>query len=262
VQDVTEARRRDAQLNRTGEQLAAQRIRLAIEQAHTEELRRLLYPEPERTVRSGAMRVFARHVAPKSIHRFRGDFYDVTVTDDGAVLTVGDVFGSGAGAATAVARVRHAARVLCLAGLAPAAVLTLLNEEFTHDELPPMASLIVARFSHDRLAWAQAGHFAPILLRGGRGRSLSRPPGVALGLTPTASYEENHIGLRPGDTFVFYTDGLIGSLDGDGDPVRQLVRGFGRAWRQGGAIALLDAFLRPTEDEACVVAAEFDPVEA
>jgi PAS domain-containing protein len=256
AQDVTEVRRRDVQLSRTGQQLAAQRIRLAAEQAHTDELRRLLYPAPEQTVEAGRLRLLARHLAPKSIHQFRGDFYDVIPTDDGAVITLGDVFGSGAAAATAVARLRHAARVLCLPGMAPATILALLNEDLTHDAQPPMASLVVARFSQETLWWAQAGHFAPILLRNGRGRSLQRPPGVALGLTPNARYEEGRLALRGGDTLIFFTDGLISALDADSDPVQHLVRGFGQAWRQGGAAAVLDGFLRPSEDEACVVAVE------
>ena len=216
----------------------------------------MLYPSPEQTLEAGRLRVLARHLAPKSIHRFRGDFYDVIPTEDGAVITMGDVFGSGAAAATAVARLRHAARVLCLPGMAPATILTLLNEDLTRDAQPPMASLVVARFSHESVTWAQAGHFAPILLRNGRGRSLPRPGGVALGLTAQARYQEGQLTLRTGDTVIFLTDGLIGSLDGDTDPVTQLVRGFGRAWREGGPAAVLDGFLRPTEDEACVVAVE------
>jgi PAS domain-containing protein len=254
AQDVTDARRRDAQLNRAGEQLASQRIRFATEQAHTEELRRLLYPSPDRAVDAGRLRLLARHVAPKSIPRFRGDFYDITPIEDGAVVTLGDVFGSGASAATAVARLRHAARVLCLAGLGPATVLNLLNEELARDVQPPMASLVVARFTQESVIWAQAGHYAPIRLRDGRGRSLRRPAGLALGLIPDARYTDARLGLREDDTMIFYTDGLISALDRDNDPVSSLVRGFGRAWREGGAAAVLDGFLRPTEDEACVVA--------
>jgi serine phosphatase RsbU (regulator of sigma subunit) len=162
----------------------------------------------------------------------------------------------GTAAATAAARLRHTARVLCLPGTAPARILGLLNQELTTDAQPPMASLVVARFSQEELVWAQAGHFAPVLLRNGRARSLRRPSGVALGLTPGAHYEEGRLALRDGDTVIFFTDGLIDPLDGDPDPVQQLVRGFSRAWRQGGSGAVLDGFLRPAEDEACVVAVE------
>ena len=115
---------------------------------------------------------------------------------------------------------------------------------------------MVARLTPDSLVWAQAGHFAPILLRNGRGRSLNRAAGVALGLTRHGRYEEGRLALRDGDSVVFYTDGLLSSLTGEADPVPHLVRGFGQAWRRGGAAAVLDEFLRPTEDEACVVVAE------
>jgi PAS domain-containing protein len=256
AQDVTDALRREVQLSRTGEQLAAQRIRLAAEQRHTDELRRLLYPAPDQAVPAGRLCVLARHLAPRGIDRFRGDFYDITPTEDGAVVTIGDVFGSGAPAAIAVARLRYAARVLTRPGLTPARILTLLNDELARDAQPPMASMVVARFSQDSVAWAQAGHYAPILLREGRGRSLRRPPGVALGLTPDAHYADGRLAMRDGDTVVFYTDGLISPLDRGTDPVPTLVRGFSRAWRLGGAAAVLEGFLSPTADEACVVAVD------
>ena len=261
VQDVTQTRRRDRQLSRREEQLATQRIHGAAEQAYTDELRRLLYPPAEHTRVDSQVTVRARHVAPKSIQRFRGDFYDIVEVRDGFVLTVGDVFGSGVPAATTMVRLRHAARALSLAEVDPAEILSLLNGELHSDEEPPLASLVVARFRHDDLSlrWAQAGHFAPALIRAGRTRSLTRPEGIVLGLTSRAHYEEARLTLRESDLLVCYTDGVLSSLGPVVDPVSHLVRGFGVAHREGGPAALLNRYLRPAEDEACVVTVEIGP---
>jgi PAS domain-containing protein len=259
VQDVTQTKRRDRQLSRREEQLAAQRIHGAAEQAYTDELRRLLYPPAEHTRVNGRVTLRARHVAPKSIQQFRGDFYDIVEVPGGIVLTVGDVFGSGVGAATTMVRLRHAARALSLAGVDPAEILTLLNGELDSDEEPPLASLVVARFRQSDLSWAQAGHFAPALIRAGRTRSLNRPGGIALGLTKHARYDEARLALRESDVLVFYTDGVLSGLGPVVDPVSQLVRGFGVAHREGGPATLLDRYLRPAEDEACVVTVEIGP---
>ena len=66
------------------------------------------------------------------------------------------------------------------------------------------------------LTWAQAGHPAPLLFRGGTGRQLRRPEGVLLGATPRIAYEETETRLLPGDVLVLHTDGLTraaGALD-------------------------------------------------
>jgi sigma-B regulation protein RsbU (phosphoserine phosphatase) len=59
-----------------------------------------------------------------------------------------------------------------------------------------------------RLAYANAGHNPP-LLRGADGqvRPLDRG-GTVLGLFRDSPYEQEVIGLRPGDRLLFFTDGL------------------------------------------------------
>jgi hypothetical protein len=259
----SEIRPRDVEHN-IGERLAVHRIHLAAEQAHADELRRLLYPAPEQVFTDGPLTILARHAATRSINYFRGDFYAITAVMAGAVVAVGDVFGSGIAAANTTARLRHGIRVLGLAGLGPAEMLALLNRELNQDEDPPLASLVLARFGRgDRgggepqVVWAQAGHFAPVLVRSGRVRSLHRPPGPALGLLPNAPYRDAVVRLRPADLLILYTDGVLVGQDGEADPVRQVIRGFGAALRDGGPAALMDRWVRPAEDEACVVAAGY-----
>jgi hypothetical protein len=88
---------------------------------------------------------------------------------------------------------------------------------------------------------------------------MNRPGGIALGLTKHARYDEARLALRESDVLVFYTDGVLSGLGPVVDPVSQLVRGFGVAHREGGPATLLDRYLRPAEDEACVVTVEIGP---
>ncbi len=58
------------------------------------------------------------------------------------------------------------------------------------------------------LSWAQAGHAAPLLFRGGSGRALVPPEGVLLGATSGAAYGQAEERLEAGDVLVLHTDGL------------------------------------------------------
>jgi serine phosphatase RsbU (regulator of sigma subunit) len=68
------------------------------------------------------------------------------------------------------------------------------------------------------LTWIGAGHPPPLLIRGGRIRTLelsSVPPlGVHLEAAPVVATES----LEPGDLLLFYTDGLVEARGPDGEP--------------------------------------------
>ncbi|HEX6873222.1 MAG TPA: SpoIIE family protein phosphatase [Micromonosporaceae bacterium] len=262
LHDVTAAGCRQSEFDRISEQLALLRMDLGSQRALVEDVRRLLYPPSDHCVEGRGLTLRVRHLASASMHRFRGDFYDVVGTGSATVLILGDVFGCGVAAAAAMVRLRHAARALALAGVDPARLLALLNHDLTRDPEPPLASMMVAAFTPPTatVTWAQAGHLPPVLLRQGRGRTLRRPAGVAIGLTAQAQYAAAVTSLRPGDTLVGYTDGVLSGLDPFGDPHRELVRQLGQAHRCGGSPALLDRFVRPGADEACLAVAEFTGV--
>ncbi len=129
------------------------------------------------------------------------------------------------------------------------------------DAEPPLASVLVARYvrADACLIWAQAGHLAPAVLTAGQARLLDRPAGVALGLLPDARYAESQLRLRPGDIVACYTDGVVyGRTDEPtevaADPLAALLTRLRHAARRGGLPGVLDACLRPREDEACLLA--------
>ena len=64
------------------------------------------------------------------------------------------------------------------------------------------------------LCWSNAGHPAPILVRAdGTTVLLERPPDRLLGVSPDAVRHDHSVPVHPGDTVVFYTDGLVEQRD-------------------------------------------------
>lgn len=62
-----------------------------------------------------------------------------------------------------------------------------------------------------------AGHNASLLLPAKGKVERIRPPGIALGLTRKATYEQVEFTLAPGDRLILYTDGITEARDGAGD---------------------------------------------
>src|SRR5262249_32614279 len=58
------------------------------------------------------------------------------------------------------------------------------------------------------LTYTNAGHLAPVLLRGGDVHSLDST-GTVVGAFPFARYEERSVPLDHGDLVVAYTDGVV-----------------------------------------------------
>jgi len=110
------------------------------------------------------------------------------------------------------------------------------------------------------LRWARAGHLPPVLVRGGTATELPLPGGVLLGMDPDATYEEATQSLRPGDTLLLFTDGLI-EQRGESivDVLREFVATLGPPHGQeltaaAQADQILANAVSDTEDDACLVA--------
>jgi hypothetical protein len=256
MQDITDIRRRDAETAHAFERLAAHRLVSAAERSQAFELRAALLPAGETCLHHQQWNVVARHAASSNLARFKGDFYETLRVGEDLVIIVGDVFGSGVPAADAMVRLRHASRALALADIAPAEIMKLLNRELCDDPDPPLASLLIARFTRPgTIAWAQAGHYSPIMLRDGHSRSLRRPDGHALGLGSETTYRETHTTMRPGDLVVVFTDGVLHGRKASGNPTATLAVDISAY--AGDAAGLARRFTRPGDDEACLVAVEW-----
>ena len=60
--------------------------------------------------------------------------------------------------------------------------------------------------------YVKAGHPGPIVVSRDGVRCLEKGGGIPIGILPDAEYEEEQVELAPGDSLVFYTDGVLETL--------------------------------------------------
>jgi serine phosphatase RsbU (regulator of sigma subunit) len=169
------------------------------------------------------MRVAARYRPAGEGVEVGGDFYDVFAGGpDRWVLVVGDVCGKGAEAAAVTALARYTLRAEAARELPPGEALARLNAAMLRQQDDGrFLTLAYAVLSYERdgvrLVVACAGHPPPVVLRNGRGSALLGHPGSLLGIFEDPSFVERSVVLEPGDSAVFYTDGVT-----EGNPVRRI----------------------------------------
>jgi hypothetical protein len=167
-------------------------------------------PDP-RLGKDAGLDIAVRH-RPAGTDRGAGDWYDVMPMPGGdLLLVVGDIAGHGVAAVTAMVGARRALRGLADTGASPAELLRQLNYGACHLTDGLTGTVICGQYNPARreLRWARAGHLPPVLVRGGAAATLPLPEGMLLGVDPAADYAEVALALQPGDTLLFYTDGLI-----------------------------------------------------
>jgi sigma-B regulation protein RsbU (phosphoserine phosphatase) len=148
-----------------------------------------------------------------------GDWYDAFLLPDGrAMLVIGDVTGHDAPAAATMAQVRGMLRAIAQStGGSPAAVLSCLDEVLASLEFHTLVTVAVATIDlrgagegTALLCWSSAGHLPPVFVRAdGRVQLLERTPERVLGVDPSVVRTDHELTLRPGDTLLLYTDGLV-----------------------------------------------------
>jgi serine phosphatase RsbU (regulator of sigma subunit)/predicted ester cyclase len=152
-----------------------------------------------------------------------GDFYEFFELDDGRVgFAVGDATGKSVPAALVMT-----ATCAFLGGVAtasrsssPGEVLAQVNEAAL-TRIPP--NMFVTCFygvldpSSGRLVYANAGHNLPCCCHDEGAVTELKARGMPLGLMPGMSYEENQTILVPGESVLFYTDGLIEAHNSRGE---------------------------------------------
>ncbi|HLM48899.1 MAG TPA: SpoIIE family protein phosphatase [Solirubrobacteraceae bacterium] len=144
-----------------------------------------------------------------------GDFYDLFEVGDGAwVLVVGDVVGKGAEAAAVTALARYTMRAAAMAGGRPDHILAVLNEAILRQRTEAEFCTVCAgrlepvQDGGMRLAVVSGGHPLPVLVPAdGPARFVGRP-GTLLGVMPEPVLTETAVDVVPGDTVIFYTDGV------------------------------------------------------
>jgi len=173
---------------------------------------------PEKLPRARNLRVAAKCIPARTVS---GDFYDFFryQRSGHCVGLLADVSGKGAAAAIYAALASGVVRSLADNEMPPAAMLSHLNSRLFARGLEGNF-VAQAYFTWDddtrTLELSNSGLPEPLLLRKGVVQTLPIH-GLPLGLFFEANYEALRIQCEPGDTFVFYTDGVVDQLDRDGN---------------------------------------------
>ena len=141
-----------------------------------------------------------------------GDYYDwVKIYDDQIGIVIADVSGKGVPAAILMAFLRAGLRAATLVGYAPnismARVNYLLWESIERNQFVTAFHGILDA-SNRTLAYSNAGHNPPLLLKAGGEARFIEYGEQPLGMFKDTRYHQYHLLIEPGDVFVLYTDGV------------------------------------------------------
>ncbi|WP_321475332.1 SpoIIE family protein phosphatase [uncultured Paludibaculum sp.] len=151
-----------------------------------------------------------------------GDYYDFLTTPGGAVgLAIGDVAGKGVPAALLMAGLQASLRGLILGGVTDLRELMAKLNLLVYDASPAnrFATFFYGLYepAASRLRYSSAGHNPSLLVRATGEHDWLKTPGVGLGMTRRAQYEQADVALHPGDTLVLYTDGVTEARNPQGE---------------------------------------------
>jgi serine phosphatase RsbU (regulator of sigma subunit) len=169
---------------------------------------------PKRLPETPGLELVAHYEAAGRGAEAGGDWYDAFALTHGRIgIVVGDVTGRGIPAASTMGHLRSVTRAFALADSAtrsPGEVLTRLNRYqlgLAEQELFTVIYAIVDP-QRGRLCWASGGH-PPPLLRAANGETrFLEGGGAVMGVWDTL-YADVEDTVRPSDTLIFYSDGLV-----------------------------------------------------
>jgi phosphoserine phosphatase RsbU/P len=146
-----------------------------------------------------------------------GDYFDVLKFSDTKIgICIGDVVGKGISAALLMANLQASFRAFASEEVSPGTLVGKLNDVVSNniaaDKFVTFCYCAIDT-SENRLTYASAGHWPPILFhKSSEGVSL-REGGAPLGIFPNRNYDDAGLPLDSGDRLVLYTDGLTEAMD-------------------------------------------------
>jgi anti-sigma regulatory factor (Ser/Thr protein kinase)/GAF domain-containing protein len=141
-----------------------------------------------------------------------GDWYDVFELARGRLgVAIGDVVGHGVRAAALMGQLRTALHAYAMQDYGPARTLELVDRFVQAMPDYPMATAAYAVLQPDtgEVQIASAGHLPPVVVSRDGGRVVKVTPSAPLGAFSYGRVQEHELILAPGETLVFYTDGLV-----------------------------------------------------
>lgn len=183
---------------------------------------------PPRPPALPGMELATRYLPGQQGLKVAGDFFDVFRLghNDWGIL-LGDACGKGVRPASLAALARWTVRASSVHQFSPSEVLRDLNRALVSEQAPEdddrYCSAVFGRLELDTCgAWltvANAGHPLPLLVRRSGRVQRRGTPALPLGLFPSVDPVDHRVGLAPGDSLVFYTDGITEARSGTGEPL-------------------------------------------
>jgi serine phosphatase RsbU (regulator of sigma subunit) len=141
-----------------------------------------------------------------------GDFICVFELDGNVVFAIGDIGGKGLSAGMWFTYVMGMVRLHVATLGSPAQALAAINRDLLQTGLEaPLTSLVLARvaLSTGEITYCNAGHPPALLFGSHRPAENLQEGGPLLGALAGASFVDGHTTLRPGDTLLAYSDGIV-----------------------------------------------------
>ena len=159
---------------------------------------------------------FSAHYTPAQ--EVGGDFYDfIRLDKDRTSIVIGDVSGKGVPAALYMAKLGSDLRTLAFTEKDPAKALHQLNNQLAERSRRGMfATLLYIELDSQSggLIVSNAGHLPPIIKQAdGTVKKFSAAGGAPLGILSGMNFGQETTGIKPGDTVILYTDGIIEAMN-------------------------------------------------
>lgn len=162
---------------------------------------------------------FELHAFLKPAKEVGGDLYDFFFAENGNLyFLVGDVSDKGVPAALFMAATTTLMRGFSHHGESPAEVLSRVNRELClYNEAMMFVTLFCGALNlkTGELAYSNAGHNPPLMVRNGVPAYLKLNPGFVLGVDEKFVYQEERLFLKPGDLFIVYSDGITEAMNSE-----------------------------------------------
>jgi sigma-B regulation protein RsbU (phosphoserine phosphatase) len=168
---------------------------------------------PQSSPKLAHLDVAAKFVPARTIG---GDLYDfIPYSMSRLGIVIGDVSGKGAPAALVSGIIRSHAPI----EPAPAEMLSAVNLSLAERRIEAQfVSIIYAVWDDAQrtLTVSNSGLPRPIFVHGGKNEVIEAT-GLPLGLFDEAEYDEFHFRMKPGDMFVFFSDGILDARNRNGE---------------------------------------------
>jgi sigma-B regulation protein RsbU (phosphoserine phosphatase) len=150
-----------------------------------------------------------------------GDYFDILPLDEKTLgICIADVAGKGMPAALLMSNLQAAVRGLSSLSVAPNLLCSRLNSiVYRNTESDRFITFFYAQLDGPmrRLAYVNAGHNAPFVMRSDGSHERLREGGAVLGVFASRNYEMGSAQLSSGDRVILFTDGVTEACNAAGE---------------------------------------------